>query len=271
MTEHHGWVHRLRRSRCPRRSASGFPLPCRHLPWYRFGMVALAQPRSRKRPRSCPQRRVWRPKSDLPRSTTARSGYRFYSPKLGRWVNRDPVGETGGVNLCGFVRNEPASGVDALGLEVTVVRVPVPSGLPAGARAGYTVPSVPVITMSVDEDNSGSSCCWRLKLMSDSSTIEWWATHEEIVPHEQLHVSDFTYYHNRTKLYAQEKERCYSSKAKAECWKRAASGRAPLFYYWTGLYISTLVRDGFDKPDYGANRDAARWRLDVIESICDSL
>jgi RHS repeat-associated protein len=29
--------------------------------------------------------------------------YRSYSPSLGRWVSRDPIGEHGGPNLCGFL------------------------------------------------------------------------------------------------------------------------------------------------------------------------
>ena len=32
-------------------------------------------------------------------------GYRFYSPSLMRWLNRDPIEETGGVNLYGFCGN----------------------------------------------------------------------------------------------------------------------------------------------------------------------
>jgi RHS repeat-associated protein len=44
-------------------------------------------------------------------------GYRFYSPVLGRWINRDPLGEAGGINLYGFVRENPANILDALGLE----------------------------------------------------------------------------------------------------------------------------------------------------------
>ena len=28
-------------------------------------------------------------------------GYRFYSPSMGRWITRDPLGETGGLNLYG--------------------------------------------------------------------------------------------------------------------------------------------------------------------------
>ncbi|MDI6810038.1 MAG: RHS repeat-associated core domain-containing protein, partial [Candidatus Eisenbacteria bacterium] len=43
-------------------------------------------------------------------------GYRFYSPELGRWLNRDPIGELGGINLYMFVRNSAINYVDRLGL-----------------------------------------------------------------------------------------------------------------------------------------------------------
>ncbi len=33
-------------------------------------------------------------------------GYRFYDPGAGRWLNGDPIGEEGGVNLCGMVGND---------------------------------------------------------------------------------------------------------------------------------------------------------------------
>ena len=33
-------------------------------------------------------------------------GYRWYDAGMGRWVNRDPIEEKGGVNLYGFVGNE---------------------------------------------------------------------------------------------------------------------------------------------------------------------
>ena len=42
-------------------------------------------------------------------------GYRFYEPGTGRWLSRDPVGETGGKDLYGFVRNSPVSLVDTDG------------------------------------------------------------------------------------------------------------------------------------------------------------
>lgn len=43
-------------------------------------------------------------------------GYRYYVPWLGRWPNRDPIGEQGGGNVYGFVGNNGVNGLDYLGL-----------------------------------------------------------------------------------------------------------------------------------------------------------
>jgi RHS repeat-associated protein len=43
-------------------------------------------------------------------------GYRYYSPETGRWTNRDPIEEQGGINLYGMVGNDPVNRVDVLGL-----------------------------------------------------------------------------------------------------------------------------------------------------------
>ncbi len=40
----------------------------------------------------------------------------FYDPTVGRWINRDPIGERGGKNLYRFVNNNPAIWVDPDGL-----------------------------------------------------------------------------------------------------------------------------------------------------------
>jgi len=42
-------------------------------------------------------------------------GYRFYSPGTGRWLNRDPIEEMGGLNLYGFVGNDGVNAWDYLG------------------------------------------------------------------------------------------------------------------------------------------------------------
>jgi len=40
---------------------------------------------------------------------------RWYSPSAGNWLSRDPIGEQGGLNLYGFVRNEPINWLDYFG------------------------------------------------------------------------------------------------------------------------------------------------------------
>jgi len=42
--------------------------------------------------------------------------YRFFDPNLQRWLNRDPIEETGGLNLYGFVRNNSVNVADLFGL-----------------------------------------------------------------------------------------------------------------------------------------------------------
>jgi RHS repeat-associated protein len=41
---------------------------------------------------------------------------RFYDPDAGRWLSRDPIGESGGVNLYCYVGNNPFNGTDLFGL-----------------------------------------------------------------------------------------------------------------------------------------------------------
>lgn len=42
-------------------------------------------------------------------------GHRYYSATLGRFINRDPIEESGGLNLYGFVGNDGVNGSDYLG------------------------------------------------------------------------------------------------------------------------------------------------------------
>ena len=46
---------------------------------------------------------------------------RFYDPNLQRWLNHDPIGERGGINLYGFVGNNPVNYVDPFGLLAVII------------------------------------------------------------------------------------------------------------------------------------------------------
>jgi len=52
---------------------------------------------------------------------------RAYSPELGRFISRDPIGERGGVNLAAFCLNDSIDCFDQLGLDVNIVYRPFAS------------------------------------------------------------------------------------------------------------------------------------------------
>ena len=47
-------------------------------------------------------------------------GYRFYVPHMERWLNRDPIGINGGLNLYGYVEGNSVNFVDPDGLRRTI-------------------------------------------------------------------------------------------------------------------------------------------------------
>jgi uncharacterized protein RhaS with RHS repeats len=65
-------------------------------------------------------------------------GFRFYEPNLQRWINADPLGELGSLNLFRAVRNCPTGTVDPEGDSDhnTVATVTAPGGSTFGLNAG---------------------------------------------------------------------------------------------------------------------------------------
>ena len=49
--------------------------------------------------------------------------YRAYSAEVGRWINRDPIGERGGLNVYEYVGGSPLNYSDPLGLYVACLRL----------------------------------------------------------------------------------------------------------------------------------------------------
>ena len=45
---------------------------------------------------------------------------RYYNPAIGRYISSDPIGLLGGINIFGYVKQNPTNWTDSLGLSVTV-------------------------------------------------------------------------------------------------------------------------------------------------------
>ena len=92
-------------------------------------MVALIDAKTSSKPYKNPRSRSGshsRPlRSAYPRSISVTSGHRFYSPSLHTWPNRDPIGEEGGVNLYGFVKNNMIRSVDSVGTDGYTPPIPI--------------------------------------------------------------------------------------------------------------------------------------------------
>ena len=84
-------------------------------------------------------------------------GYRYYSPSLGRWISRDPIGENGGNNLFSMCNNRPTALADFMGLDGILFLKGDESGSPV-----VSVDDIPVFP----EDKSSAEV-WRAGIFYD--------------------------------------------------------------------------------------------------------
>ena len=79
-------------------------------------------------------------------------GYRYYDPRMGRWLSRDPLGEAGGFNLYAYCGNDPVNRHDPLGLdpggESSGYR-PAPGWLNRGSASGGLFDAVAPVTAAI--------------------------------------------------------------------------------------------------------------------------
>ncbi len=96
-------------------------------------------------------------------------GRRFYDPIWGRWINRDPIEEQGGLNLYVFVANNPVNAWDVFGLAeaATLYRIhAIGDSMTYGVRT-VTNPFPGPGQDASDSKNQG----WRVYL--ENSLAEW--------------------------------------------------------------------------------------------------
>ena len=92
--------------------------------------------------------------------------YRAYSPSLGRWLSRNPIGEDGGMNLYGFVNNNLIISFDTIGLiqylpQGTILKVKVEGG-------GNVTINVGSQFSSEEKNLDGKALCLVRKLLGRS-------------------------------------------------------------------------------------------------------
>ncbi len=78
-------------------------------------------------------------------------GKRYYNSNLGRWITRDPIEEEGGLNLYGFVQNDPVNWIDAFGtytIDDAVKSLQKKGVLPPIASPGMSNTRLPIYTDS---------------------------------------------------------------------------------------------------------------------------
>ncbi|MCP4022637.1 MAG: RHS repeat-associated core domain-containing protein [Desulfobacteraceae bacterium] len=112
-------------------------------------------------------------------------GYRFYQPSVGRWLKRDPLQEAGGLNLYGFVLNNPVNKIDPWGLmdaghlnwmSSAMSATNQSSGKPSGGSGGSPQNSncpVGLVGISGDFYPVGAGAGGDAGIYWDTNTGEW--------------------------------------------------------------------------------------------------
>lgn len=91
----------------------------------------------------------------------------FYNPGTGRWLNRDPIGESGGSNQYAAVRNVPVNGIDAMGLVGPVDPWPE-YPLPPGYYPPTPPPPISPVAVPVGYD---CCCCTAEKIAEGKKAL----------------------------------------------------------------------------------------------------
>lgn len=116
-------------------------------------------------------------------------GYRYYNADLGRWLNRDPVGEGGGLNLYGMVANDAVNRIDVLGLSscspssvivacnggswtLSGIDYDIVSGTHTGLVTGYTIHWEAKASYACRQGGSSGCLCGETECVKRTKDVE---------------------------------------------------------------------------------------------------
>ncbi|HEV2434593.1 MAG TPA: RHS repeat-associated core domain-containing protein [Verrucomicrobiae bacterium] len=97
--------------------------------------------------------------------------YRAYDADLGRFINRDPIGEAGGINLYDYAQDDPLNRIDPLGFSDVngpSTTLPGVGGSYSGDFSSFAYPSLP--PADGDQGSGGGSDAFALLSTSEGTT-----------------------------------------------------------------------------------------------------
>ncbi|NOT59710.1 MAG: hypothetical protein HOP19_05730 [Acidobacteria bacterium] len=133
---------------------------------------------------------------------------RFYDPAVGLFVSEDPIGLLGGINLYGYVGNDPFNSVDPDGLRQKRKRRVKSTGTPTTSLVNWAA----IESSTVRFDDAGRFC-----KVNDISHVKVWIA-DGLIPHAFLEI-----------------EKAYKSNGTAYLGYHPSNLRAKLFYGLGGI------------------------------------
>jgi RHS repeat-associated protein len=196
-------------------------------------------------------------------------GYRFYSAELGRWLSRDSVEETGGINLFGYALNCPLTRYDLLGMASKSTDpsknwiVSTSSSLERRENSyGETivVSWLPSAVVSPCERTGEYKLSTGGRLVLQSIYSE-----EKTRIHEGVHRTRWTAAWKDFEKHAVSLERCYCNKETADCFADVIRKEMSAYYKVVG-HKANLAWEIESYPE-GAAKESYKEDMQKLEQL----